>query len=119
MATAMEYLSLVPGDASADTAVLRDRIFRSGAPGLSENLPQPPFPFISEEPPVSSSAYIAPAQTAPVQQHGEAFLHVYTKQNKYMLCLSCTYTSALDAVLVQWLGFSHANCSVICPPTKA
>ena len=66
MATALEYLALVPGEASAETAVLRDRIFRSGAPGVAAAAPAPPFPFISEEAPVLAQPAPAPA---PVQQH--------------------------------------------------
>lgn len=66
MATALEYLALVPGEASADTAVLRDRIFRSGAPGVAAAAPAPPFPFISEEVPVLAQQ--APAPVQPVQQ---------------------------------------------------
>ena len=66
MSTALEYLALVPGEASADTAVLRDRIFRSGAPGVTDAAPAPPFPFISEEVPVLAQQPPAPAQ--PVQQ---------------------------------------------------
>ena len=63
MRTALEYLSLVPGEATAETAVLRDRIYRSGAPGVAEAAPQPPFPFISEDVPV-----LAPPPPPPVQQ---------------------------------------------------
>lgn len=40
MRTALEYLSLVPGEATVETAVLRDRIYRSGAPGVAEAAPQ-------------------------------------------------------------------------------
>ncbi len=56
MKAALEYLNLIPGEATADVAVLRDRIYRSGAPGVSEAAAPPPFPFIAEEVPVDAAA---------------------------------------------------------------
>ncbi len=49
LAAALEYLDLVPGEATSATAELRDRICRSGAPGLPPGAGPPPFPFIAEE----------------------------------------------------------------------
>lgn len=73
MGAALQYLSLVPGDAAPDTAILRDRIHRSGAPDVYA-APEPMFPFIAEDVPVDPSAaaqhqyqqqqQVAPAATA-------------------------------------------------------
>lgn len=48
MATALDYLDLVPGEASTTVAVLKDRIYRSGAE-LPATMHVPPFPFIKED----------------------------------------------------------------------
>ncbi|KAG1669386.1 hypothetical protein FOA52_004037 [Chlamydomonas sp. UWO 241] len=48
LTTALDYLEMVPGEASTHVAVLKDRIFRSGAP-LPQNVHAPPFPFILED----------------------------------------------------------------------
>lgn len=68
MKAAMEYLNLIPGEATADVAVLRDRIYRSGAPGVSDVTAAPPFPFIAQDVPVAAAAAAhtgAPAHHAP------------------------------------------------------
>lgn len=49
MDTALDYLEFVPGEASTTVAVLKDRIYRSGAGNLPNNMHAPPFPFIREE----------------------------------------------------------------------
>ena len=59
MRTALEYLSLVPGEATAETAVLRDRIYRSGAPGVAEAAPQ-----VLQQPPSTQCARCMPACTS-------------------------------------------------------
>jgi hypothetical protein len=76
MRTALEYLSLVPGEATAETAVLRDRIYRCGAPGVAEAAPQPPFPFISEDVPVLAP----PPPPAQAQQPQPAAAAAYGAQ---------------------------------------
>ena len=48
MAAAWTYLSLLPGEASASTAELRDRVFRSYRAELASAQP-PPFPFVAED----------------------------------------------------------------------
>ena len=55
MGAAQQYLSLVPGDAAPDVAELKDRIHRSGAPGVNVG-PEPMFPFIAEDVAVDPSA---------------------------------------------------------------
>jgi hypothetical protein len=40
--------SQVPGEASSETAVLRDRIYRSAAASLPASVQPPPFPFALE-----------------------------------------------------------------------
>jgi len=47
----------VPGEATSATAELRDRICRSGAPGLPPGADPPPFPFIAEEVAGGAGAY--------------------------------------------------------------
>ena len=44
---AMHYLSLLPGEDTPETAVLRDRIYRSGLAAASTAAP--PFPFVAHE----------------------------------------------------------------------
>ncbi|KAI8473947.1 MAG: hypothetical protein J3K34DRAFT_161809 [Monoraphidium minutum] len=66
MSAALRYLGMVPGEASTGVAVLRDRIYRSGAPGAAD-APAPPFPFQLED--VRPSA--APA--SPAATGGGAF----------------------------------------------
>ncbi|KAK9829183.1 hypothetical protein WJX72_004364 [[Myrmecia] bisecta] len=49
MGMALEYLDMVPGEASATNAILRDRIYRSSGPDIPPNISPPPFPFIGED----------------------------------------------------------------------
>lgn len=49
MSTALDYLEYVPGEASTTVAVLKDRIYRSGAASVPQGAHPPPFPFIREE----------------------------------------------------------------------
>lgn len=75
MDMALEYLDMVPGEASSVVAILKDRVYRSGASSLAAQ--PPPFPFIREE--VHASA--APA--APVQpqgQSGNGYYEYYKQQ---------------------------------------
>jgi len=61
----------VPGEATSATAELRDRICRSGAPGLPPGAGPPPFPFIAEEVAGGGGAYgggSAPAYEQPQAQ---------------------------------------------------
>jgi protein transport protein SEC31 len=68
---AMSYLSLVPGDDSADTAVLRDRIYRSSVAAAA-----PPAQHQYAAAPAQQQYAAAPAQqqyaAAPAQQHAAA-----------------------------------------------
>lgn len=68
MKAALEYLNLIPGEATADVAVLRDRIYRSGAPGVSEAAAPPPFPYIAEDLPVAVTAPAAASYAAQTLQ---------------------------------------------------
>ncbi|KAK9805066.1 hypothetical protein WJX73_010529 [Symbiochloris irregularis] len=61
MNIAWDYLGLIPGEASTNVAELRDRVFRSGKPGLREDM-APPFPFAAEE-------VVANPQTLEQQQY--------------------------------------------------
>ncbi|KAG7674441.1 hypothetical protein KSW81_000096 [Nannochloris sp. 'desiccata'] len=54
LSAAYDLLTLVPGDASTGAAVLRDRLFRSGAVPQAAVVP-PPFPFGQEAAPVATS----------------------------------------------------------------
>ncbi|KAF8071322.1 SEC31B [Scenedesmus sp. PABB004] len=67
LGAALRYLDMVPGEASTSVAVLRDRIFRSGAPSLPADAAAPPFPFQAEDirPAVDQGAA---AQAAAAQQ---------------------------------------------------
>eukprot|EP00884_Botryococcus_braunii_P015143 jgi/Botrbrau1/2362/Bobra.39_1s0046.1 len=47
MPMALEFLDLVKGESTSSTAILRDRIVRSGAPGVENR--SAPFPFIAED----------------------------------------------------------------------
>ncbi|KXZ53102.1 hypothetical protein GPECTOR_8g92 [Gonium pectorale] len=62
MATALDYLEHVPGEASTTVAVLKDRIYRSGVAELPQGVHPPPFPFVREE--VVPSAQAAQQQAA-------------------------------------------------------
>ncbi|EFJ51095.1 hypothetical protein VOLCADRAFT_120559 [Volvox carteri f. nagariensis] len=68
MATALDYLEHVPGEASTTVAVLKDRIYRSGVAELPHGVHPPPFPFVREE--VVPAAQPAPQQAA---QSGNAY----------------------------------------------
>ncbi|GFH08887.1 WD_REPEATS_REGION domain-containing protein, partial [Haematococcus lacustris] len=78
MATALDYLDYVPGEASTAVAVLKDRIYRSGTAASTGVVAQgnagsyrghpPPFPFIQEE--VRPAA--APAAQQPAKVRGVA-----------------------------------------------
>lgn len=51
MSTALEYLHYTPGEATTVVAVMKDRIFQSGAATQQEITQQfspPPFPFVQE-----------------------------------------------------------------------
>lgn len=48
-AIAWEYLEMLPGEVSTATAVLKDRLYRSGAPDLPATAHAPHFPFEAEE----------------------------------------------------------------------
>lgn len=62
MATALHYLDMVPGEACTATAILKDRIFRSGAPDVPATSAIPPFPYETYE--VRSEPAAAPAADA-------------------------------------------------------
>ncbi|KAJ9529449.1 hypothetical protein QJQ45_013699 [Haematococcus lacustris] len=75
MATALDYLDYVPGEASTAVAVLKDRIYRSGTAASTGVVAQgnagsyrghpPPFPFIQEEVrPAAAPAAQQPAKVA-------------------------------------------------------
>mmetsp|Transcript_24380 Transcript_24380/g.43410 ORF Transcript_24380/g.43410 Transcript_24380/m.43410 type:complete len:1160 (-) Transcript_24380:43-3522(-) len=49
MATALHYLDMVPGEACTATAILKDRIYRSGAPDVPATSAIPPFPYETYE----------------------------------------------------------------------
>jgi len=49
MGIALRYLGMVPGEASTSVAVLKDRIYRSGAQGIPADIAAPPFPFQLED----------------------------------------------------------------------
>jgi hypothetical protein len=71
LATALKYLCMLPGEDTPPTAVLRDRIYRSGlVPAAS--LQPPPFPFVAEEV-ASPGGGVKPAVAAkPAQQQQQA-----------------------------------------------
>ena len=71
LTTALEYLEYVPGEASTTVAVLKDRIFRSGAP-LPHGAHAPPFPFILED--VRPVATPAPAPKVSAKAGGHETL---------------------------------------------
>ncbi len=90
MKAALEYLNLIPGEATADVAVLRDRIYRSGAPGVSEAAAAPPFPFIAEEVPVDAAA-AQHASTAHAQHaQGAQIAFCNTPPRLDSPCSACT-----------------------------
>ncbi|GLC43098.1 hypothetical protein PLESTF_001202800 [Pleodorina starrii] len=64
MATALDYLEHVPGEASTTVAVLKDRIYRSGVAELPHGVHPPPFPFVREE--------LVPAVQSTPQQAAQA-----------------------------------------------
>eukprot|EP00775_Hariotina_reticulata_P008692 gene8692-8873_t len=49
MGAALRYLEMVPGEASTSVAVLKDRIYRSGASSVPSDIAAPPFPFQLED----------------------------------------------------------------------
>ena len=62
MGLALEYLGMVGGEVGADSAELRDRIFRCGAGGVPPDAPTPPFPFVAQDvPPAPELATPTPA----------------------------------------------------------
>ncbi|EIE18851.1 hypothetical protein COCSUDRAFT_49081 [Coccomyxa subellipsoidea C-169] len=69
MKAALEYLALIKAEPTPDVAELRDRIYRSLDPDTAKEFPQPHFPFIGEDVPVSvaAPAAAAPAAHAPYQ----------------------------------------------------
>eukprot|EP00245_Coleochaete_scutata_P005204 TRINITY_DN18571_c0_g2_i1.p1 TRINITY_DN18571_c0_g2~~TRINITY_DN18571_c0_g2_i1.p1 ORF type:complete len:1125 (-),score=228.11 TRINITY_DN18571_c0_g2_i1:535-3909(-) len=68
LATALEYLTLVPGEQSSqELAVLRDRIYRSGQV-LFSSVEPPPFPFEAQELQPPPAVYTAPTPSYPQQQ---------------------------------------------------
>jgi hypothetical protein len=89
MKAALDYLNLVPGEATEETAVLRDRIYRSGAPGVSEGTPQPPFPFICEDVRVSAAAAAALQQQQATPVPGE--MRVDPRARCHALALGCLF----------------------------
>ncbi len=72
MKAALEYLALIKAEPTPDVAELRDRIYRSLDPDTAKEFPQPHFPFIGEDVPVSvaAPAAAAPAAHAPYQGEG-------------------------------------------------
>ena len=65
---ALKYLGKVPEDTSAETAILKDRLYRAGA--ASSDGAAPAFPFESET--VTSTSAPAAAQTAALHQQPAA-----------------------------------------------
>ncbi|PNH06272.1 Protein transport protein Sec31A [Tetrabaena socialis] len=64
MATALDYLEHVPGEASTTVAVLKDRIYRSGVAELPPGMHPPPFPFVRDELVPAAEAQAAKAAAA-------------------------------------------------------
>ena len=113
MKAALEYLDLVPGEPTTDVAELRERIYNSGAPGVSEAAAQPPFPFIAE---TVSVAVPTPAAAAHAAQTAHAHAPGATASVNCLVTLLAGATSCVrlrgegawtDAVVHLWL-----NCSL-------
>ena len=68
---ALKYLGKVPGDASAETAILKDRLYRAGA--TSSDGAAPAFPFESQA--VTSTSAQASAQPTAQHQQPAAAAH--------------------------------------------
>lgn len=81
MSTALEYLDLVPGEASSTVAILRDRIYRSGTSGLPGHVNPPPFPFVMEE--VHPAAEVAAAGSTAMNQTYTQQYGMGAQQNQY------------------------------------
>ncbi|KAG2498995.1 hypothetical protein HYH03_003181 [Edaphochlamys debaryana] len=83
MATALDYLEHVPGEASTTVAVLKDRIYRSGVAELPPGVHPPPFPFVRDElvPTADEKANAAAANA--YGQYGQGYGQAAAATNAY------------------------------------
>ncbi|GFR43886.1 hypothetical protein Agub_g5015 [Astrephomene gubernaculifera] len=92
MATALDYLEHVPGEASTTVAVLKDRIYRSGVAQLPAGVHPPPFPFVREElvpaaqpaaEKATTASYDATAAGSAYGQYGAGYAPAAAAANQY------------------------------------
>lgn len=70
MGMALEYLGMIPGEASGPIGILKDRIFHSGSADIPDSAPLPPYPFVEDPMPEASASESATTHHKHQEQHG-------------------------------------------------
>eukprot|EP00211_Chloroparvula_japonica_P000131 CAMPEP_0119125334 /NCGR_PEP_ID=MMETSP1310-20130426/4646_1 /TAXON_ID=464262 /ORGANISM="Genus nov. species nov., Strain RCC2339" /LENGTH=1095 /DNA_ID=CAMNT_0007115393 /DNA_START=21 /DNA_END=3304 /DNA_ORIENTATION=+ len=84
MELALQYLSKLPGEATPDTAILKDRIYRAGG-SLTAHMQAPPFPFEAVSTSGSSAAAAAPAVQPAAAGGAQSYANPYSQQQQQLL----------------------------------